>query len=129
MRLLLVAVLATAVLPGTCAPGGGAPPTYAPTSAPVSPTPTGIPRDDAIRIATANGGGNGTLVSAEVGQSGPWGPLDHPDVVAWIVTFHGNYPMECPAPATGTVDCPDLHTAVVVLDYFTGEFISGTYTE
>lgn len=129
MRLLLIAMLAMATLPGTCGQGGGAPQTDAPTSAPVSPTPVGLHRDDAIRIARANGGGSGTLVSAELGQSGPWGPLDHPDVLAWIVTFHGTYDAPCPAPAEGTANCADLHTSVVVVDYFTGEFISGTYTQ
>ena len=48
------------------------------------------------------------------------------NVAAWILRFTGNFPMECPAPAA---NCPDLHSAVIVLDAQTGEFISGTYTE
>lgn len=90
----------------------------------VVPT-TGISRDDAIRIATQHvSASDPVLISATTGQSAPWGPADHPNVSAWIVRFTGNFPMPCPAP---TANCPDLHTAVIVLDARNGEFISGTY--
>jgi hypothetical protein len=120
-RLLLAAFLMS-----SCALAPGSAPTASPTTAPAT-APAGISREDAIRMASGHlAAGDPVLVSATQGQSAQWGPLDHPNVAAWILRFTGNFPMECPAPAA---NCPDLHSAVIVLDAQTGEFISGTYTE
>lgn len=85
---------------------------------------TGISRDDAIRRALAHVAPGAQVVSAEAlayrGQER--NPI--PPRVAWIVRLVGNFPTECLAPAAA---CPDIHNAEVVLDFYSGEFITASY--
>ena len=89
----------------------------------VEPAATGIGRDEAIRLAQRHVGPDAELVSATAGSSAGLGPEDEPPRPAWIVSFTGNFPMECPAPGP----CPDVHNATVVIDAFDGDFISASY--
>ena len=93
----------------------------------------GISRQDAITAARQNVSGQvSAVVSASSGPLGsfigpgtlPEEPRDH---LVWAVVFRGTFPpASCgPVPPPGQLPhCPpDAHTALVVLDYKTGEFI------
>ena len=92
-----------------------------------APSATGLSRDDAIRIARANVVQGAELVSADIVSSAPWEPAGQPAVPAWVIHFRGNFDWGCPATESGAASCPDLHSAIVVLDLYTGAFISTTY--
>lgn len=86
----------------------------------------GISRDEAIRRALAQVPAAAQVVSAEarevMGSSVELNPGEPRK--AWIVRLVGNFPLECPAPVAV---CPDVHNAEVVLDFYTGEFITASY--
>lgn len=104
MRRAALALAATVILTAACA--------------------TGISRDDAIRRALADVVPGAQVVSAEAltYRGEERNPI--PPHMAWIVRLVGRFPTECPAPAAA---CPDLQNAEVVLDFFSGEFITASY--
>lgn len=96
----------------------------------------GISREEAIRVARREAPGQvSAVVSASYGPLGRFiGPGTLPgeprERVVWAIVFRGTFPpVSCgPAPPPGQMaHCPpDAHTALVVLDYETGEFILGS---
>jgi len=92
----------------------------------VAADPPGIDRAEAIRLAQQHAGPTAVFVSATPGTSAGWGPENEAPVPAWIVTFSGDFPMECPQ-GEPPVECPAVHTAVVVIDASNGRFISATF--
>lgn len=86
-----------------------------------SQTEPSISRDEAIAIARQNLGSAVQLVSADLSgfDTGRGGQ--------WIVRFNGSFGVPCPAVATGTLDCPDMHNVDVAVDAQTGEVLNTTY--
>ena len=86
-----------------------------------TPMQPSISRDEAIAIARQNVGSAVQLVSADfsgfdIGRGGQW-----------IVRFNGSFGVPCPAVATGTLECPDMHNVDVAVDAQTGEVLNTTY--
>ena len=88
------------------------------------PSGDGITRDDAIRIAQTHLAGPSTLVSATLGNRAGFVPADPSLLNTWIVKFTGDFPRGCPPGGS----CPPFsHNATVLVDLFSGEFVSAEY--
>jgi hypothetical protein len=107
--------------------------TSSPASTAGSPTPgSGLTEAEAVAVAQSHVAPPGDLVSAEQGGLGdfvepgilPNEPRDRP---VWAVVLTSIIDMECPAPPA-TIECPTPHQGevLVVLDYFSGDFITSS---
>ena len=117
MRLWLAVVLAVA----GCATGP------VPSPHPLErPLPEGaITGERAIEIAQNHLGGNAVFVSAIAGNRAGFVPADPELVNTWIVRFTGDFPRGCPLGGA----CPRfVHEATVLVDLFTGEWLSAEYS-
>jgi hypothetical protein len=80
-----------------------------------------ISHDQAIAIASRNVGSEVQLVSVD------FSGFDTGRGGQWIVRFTGDFGVPCPAPATGTLECPHMHNVEMAVDAQTGDVLNTTY--